>query len=378
MSLQLAILRFKTNLVTDLPGPDELLCQELWPQSQTNMPDIDTKHTIKAADYICMDTPITYNDRIPTHGPYGPVEAESGEYLYCPPQRWLQNLKNGALVFLYHPCIYPKEVERLKSLKNCCMETLSLIEVQRTGGRTRKSRMVIKQSLEEVELKDDVKPDEFNTKSAKLNHTDTLPQNNTKEMASFSMLTVTQSLSSAKDSKEPGDSAKDKTKTIEKQFLQHNVTERLKYHIDKKTHKKTIKEGKSHHIKTDTKEQMSGSECVELGQCGVPDSKSPHIRGPLRGERIPIPHTDEAVWAAGALGFLLVLPTLSVLHTRLYRHCRSSASLYWHDNQQDYENVGDIIRRRLRMVGRRKRRSSQSRRQISALLSNSSNGEISD
>lgn len=442
----------KTNLVTDLPGPDELLCQELWPQSQTNMPDIDTKHTIKAAGHICMETPIIYNDRIPTHGPYRPVEAESGEYLYCPPQRWLHNLKNGALVFLYHPCVSAEarrsltglarsclshyiltphpwlsqhrplavvswgrslemsrvtlgvcdwlfaissnisltnksqrakynlyltkpapmdkpentsqemsKVERLKFLKNCCMETLSLIEVQRTRGRTRKSRMVVKQSLEEVELKDDVKPE-----SAKLNLTDTLLQNHTKKMASFSVLTVTQSLSSAKDN----------SKTTEKQLPQNNVTERHESQTDRK---KPMTESKKHRIKTDTKAQRSGSECGELGQCGISDSpKSPHLGGPLRGERIPIQRTDEAVWAAGALGFLLVLLTLSVLHTRLYRHWRSSTSLYWRDDQQDYESVGDIIRRRLRMVGRRKRRTSQNRRRECPLLSNSSNEESSD
>ncbi|XP_077064480.1 tumor protein p53-inducible protein 13 isoform X1 [Siphateles boraxobius] len=453
----------KTNLVTDLPGPEELVCQELWPQSQTIIPDIDTKHIIKAADSICMDTPITYNDRIPTHGPYRPVEAGSGEYLYCPPQRWLNNLNNGALVFLYHPCVSAEahrslavlahsclphyiltphlwlsqhrplavvswgrslemsritigvcdwllsissnisqastsqrakynlyltkpapvhnpvntskamsKVERLKSLKHCCMEALSLTEVQRTRRKTRKIRNVLKQSPEKVELKYDVKPDKLNcTESAKLNCTDTLPQHYTKEMASFSMLTVTQSLSLAKDSEKP------KKIDAEKQILQNKVTERHKYQIDRKTHKKTIAEGKRHRIKTDTKAQRSRSGCGELGQCGVPDSVSPHIEGPLRGEKIPIPRTDEAVWAAGALGFLLVLLTLSVLHTRLYRHCRSSTSLYWHDKQQDYENVGDIIRRRLRMVGRRKRRSSLSRKQECALL-HSSNEENSD
>lgn len=51
------------------------------------------------------------------------------------------------------------------------------------------------------------------------------------------------------------------------------------------------------------------------------------------------PRTDEAVWAAAALGFLLVLLTLSVLHTRLYRHWRTMPSLYWHDPQQDYDSV---------------------------------------
>lgn len=51
------------------------------------------------------------------------------------------------------------------------------------------------------------------------------------------------------------------------------------------------------------------------------------------------PRSNEAVWAAAALGFLLVLLTLSVLHTRLYRHWRTMPSLYWHDPQQDYESV---------------------------------------
>uniref|UniRef100_A0A3Q2DGQ1 Tumor protein p53 inducible protein 13 n=1 Tax=Cyprinodon variegatus TaxID=28743 RepID=A0A3Q2DGQ1_CYPVA len=59
------------------------------------------------------------------------------------------------------------------------------------------------------------------------------------------------------------------------------------------------------------------------------------------------PRTDEAVWAAAALGFLLVLLTLSVLHTRLYRHWRTSPSLYWHNPHQDYdsEHEGEKERR---------------------------------
>lgn len=51
------------------------------------------------------------------------------------------------------------------------------------------------------------------------------------------------------------------------------------------------------------------------------------------------PRTDEAMWAAAALGFLLILLTLSVLHTRLYRHWRTVPSLYWHDPRQDYDSV---------------------------------------
>lgn len=119
----------QANLMTDLPEPEELMCQELRPQSQMvkmvpnahrsnmwwhknmtdrfsflqNIPDVDTKSSdtvnrsillpfhcdwtfveicvfvwfeysgqtrnfcvAQAADYICMDTPITYNDLIPT------------------------------------------------------------------------------------------------------------------------------------------------------------------------------------------------------------------------------------------------------------------------------------------------------------------------
>lgn len=51
------------------------------------------------------------------------------------------------------------------------------------------------------------------------------------------------------------------------------------------------------------------------------------------------PRSDEAVWAAAALGFLLILLTLSVLHTRLYRHWRAPPSLYWHDPELDYDSV---------------------------------------
>uniref|UniRef100_A0A3P9JLG6 Tumor protein p53-inducible protein 13 n=1 Tax=Oryzias latipes TaxID=8090 RepID=A0A3P9JLG6_ORYLA len=84
------------------------------------------------------------------------------------------------------------------------------------------------------------------------------------------------------------------------------------------------------------------------------------------------PRTDEAVWAAGALGFLLVLLTLSVLHTRLYRHWRTSASLYWYDPQRDYDTVADVIRRRLRNVKPRRKRG---RRQECVLLPSSSSSD---
>ncbi|XP_072249012.1 uncharacterized protein tp53i13 isoform X1 [Leuresthes tenuis] len=84
------------------------------------------------------------------------------------------------------------------------------------------------------------------------------------------------------------------------------------------------------------------------------------------------PRTDEAVWAAAALGFLLVLLTLSVLHTRLYRYWRTVPSLYWHDPRRDYDSVADVIHRRLRIAKRRRKRS---RRQECVLLPSSSSSD---
>lgn len=76
-----------------------------------------------------------------------------------------------------------------------------------------------------------------------------------------------------------------------------------------------------------------GKRC-EYNNSGAEARASVVNMGVLRTRR-----TDEAVWAAAALGFLLVLLTLSVLHTRLYRYWRTTPSLYWHDPQQDYDSV---------------------------------------
>lgn len=84
----------------------------------------------------------------------------------------------------------------------------------------------------------------------------------------------------------------------------------------------------------------------ETGQQGAPRccgcTEAPAERAVLV-QRQPVRRTDEAVWAAAALGFLLVLLALSVLHTRLYRHWRTMPSLYWHHPQNDYDSVAGEI-----------------------------------
>ncbi|MGH0182741.1 UNVERIFIED_CONTAM: hypothetical protein FKN15_010406 [Acipenser sinensis] len=59
-----------------------------------------------------------------------------------------------------------------------------------------------------------------------------------------------------------------------------------------------------------------------------------------RGMQDPTLRTEEAAWAAAALGFLLVVLTLSILHTRLYRRCQRGPSLYWASPSfQGYDTV---------------------------------------
>lgn len=84
-----------------------------------------------------------------------------------------------------------------------------------------------------------------------------------------------------------------------------------------------------------------GVEVVRGGAAEVPGGAAEEVQwasgNRLRPPRTP--RTDEAVWAAAALGFLLVLLALSVLHTRLYRHWRRAPSLYWHHPQDHYDSV---------------------------------------
>lgn len=74
----------------------------------------------------------------------------------------------------------------------------------------------------------------------------------------------------------------------------------------------------------------------------TPDGHGADLAGQaprVPGGKVRTPRTDEAVWAAGALGFLLVLLAVSVLHTRIYRQWRTTPSMYWHDPRRDYDRV---------------------------------------
>ncbi|XP_072548080.1 tumor protein p53-inducible protein 13 [Salminus brasiliensis] len=449
----------KAKLETDLPQSDELSCPEPWPDSTPRLTDLSTQYPLQPAEHICMNMTIKYNHTIPNSGAHRPVGALSGEYLYCPPQRWLNNLKDGATVLLYHPCAsedarrglaamahsclhhyiltaHPqlsqhrpfalvswgctlemshvtspgvcdwlhtasfnlkqtKESQRpkyslyltkaapvdrvlgttVKSLRACCVEALSAYE--KTAVKTRRSR-----EAHQSDKGDEERP--AHNSSNNSTHKQSLNVTEEKQAPSEGLHggLVTPPLHTAVETEKRTTTTDRKTTKEPSQghtkgdLAVENVMQSPDTGVS--SHKKTALEVRKHRIKTDTQEQGGGGGCGVPGQCGAPDTAAPKLGGSLRGHRMPTARTDEAVWAAAALGFLLVLLTLSVLHTRLYRNWRTPPSLYWPETQQDYESVADIIRRRLKMVGRRKRRSSQSRRQECPLLPDSSTDNESD
>lgn len=550
-------------------------------ESSQRLPSIDSVYDPEPARQICMDKPIYYNHTLPSSGAYRPVMAESGEYLYCPPQRWLNNLHHGATVLLYHPCAPHRErfllsalarsclpefimtphqhlsestpialvswgrtlelptitssgvcdwlvttqatrnafdgvtqnmkydllltwsaslhrpTGRKESLRECCEETmLSLLSgfkregsnQMEEGGQSRLIRAAAAgEKLETIENNSEG----FNTRnnsSALINHTsETFPQRTggTKNYNSTSgPLSDLQSPKKSSESQIQSNSQAVTARTTPslashisattlrtgssrfgnfhseggKSFPQsaavqpeqadlrkpqtsagtHPLTNSLNHEQNQTVRPKYEgtssirhrgKDSRKHSTKLNTSNEkvfdrdhtanptMRDNDVVDVKEREVehrqvhrtphahqqdqnmdvdsqpqqrPQSEShghtgsgdcdgcragepcdcTHAAGATRLQRTP--RTDEAVWAAAALGFLLILLTLSVLHTRLYRHWRTTPSLYWRDPQQDYDSVADVIRRRLRIAKRRRKRS---RRQECVLLPSSSSSD---
>ncbi|XP_041731334.2 uncharacterized protein tp53i13 isoform X1 [Coregonus clupeaformis] len=483
----------KLLLGRDLPPSLAWSCPVIsWPESTTQkIPSIDTKYPPQPIEHVCMDTPITYNHTIPNSGAHRTVGAESGEYLYCPPQRWLNNLQHGATVLLYHPCApvrqrdllsvlghcclsdyiitphpdlstyrplalvswgrtlelshvttlevcdwlqltaahdnrgdvgqsrqynlllthpadhkhaYPKQ----KSLRQCCEESLSLLldgrlEVADWGrGRVRKSRATLRKEGKEKKRRailDRTEPNRVQKHGTTLKPEAQSPSTlRATQRGTDRGLKVTQSRrrENYTNEKDP------RGKVREKDWVNQNEAEDKRQSgktgdVQEREVKSSRNEGEIQHLKSPTKwkKHLSQTQPKQLavtqaksqdrradcdgrvGHCECTETVAPlggAAAGP--GDRMPpTPRTDEALWAAAALGFLLVLLVLSVLHTRLYRHWRTTPSMYWHDPKQDYDRVADVIRRRLKMPGRRKRRASKSRRQECVLLPPSSSTE---
>ncbi|XP_041849873.1 tumor protein p53-inducible protein 13 isoform X1 [Melanotaenia boesemani] len=564
-----------------------------WPESTQKLPSIDTVYDPEPVRQICMDEPISYNYSIPNSGAFRPVKAESGEYLYCPPQRWLNNLHHGAVVLLHHPCAPLRErhllsglarsclpgyvstshpqlsrhmpvalaswgrtlemgtvassdicdwlqttrttrtdsydedqtmkynlllirsegLDRLerstvkkKSLRQCCEETIlsllrgtgeSALHMKRKhlthikkGSKNREKRAAIR----ETEDKNNKRHNTSNilnfstnqmNKTTSHNHSsslevDSVPekrafsdhpfprqalqskiQKQDQNLSSWTMINlvsnvskstlsadsvglraskfeknklvvqaealqpsdketdVRQSVTSAEtdvfadgvNSKQNSsarpetaaskdestnavkqkdvDSAKhSKMQSEEVVDVEEREVEHKQRHSTTHTHHKGENTGFDSSFKSQPESQpqenpqpaehshTNSQDCDsckagERCDCTKVSGAEAHATAVNRG--LPrTPRSDEAVWAAAALGFLLVLLTLSVLHTRLYRHWRTMPSLYWHDPRQDYDSVADVIRRRLRIAKRRRKRG---RRQECVLLPSSSSSD---
>ncbi|TKS81327.1 hypothetical protein D9C73_015432 [Collichthys lucidus] len=487
------------------------------------LPSIDTVYDPEPARQICMDKAISYNHDIPNSGAYRPVMAESGEYLYCPPQRWLNNLHHAATVLLYHPCAPLHERLLLSVLARSCLtdyiisphpqlskhtpialvawgRTLQLSTVSspdvcdwlenttstrnKSGGPSRKYDLLLTRSAEQ-HLQQHAHPEEHSAKTKEslrrcceqtispllngamesnmgkkdvkqlkeggkrrmiraalqsnrttLNRTedaqsynsslgptaDSHPGNRTlsdppgpREVSSQSMIqNMNQSLTprpttslGSNDSLGFGaglhvlaDGVKSEQKhTARTEALAHSSkdegTDSVKHHVKEDFSKEKhsadgtmkdnevvdVKERELEHKQTlsDThshdKSEKTSFDSVSKSQSESPNQPQQHPN-PQPATYLPNNHdydgceegkrceynnsgsearasvvnmgvlrtrrTDEAVWAAAALGFLLVLLTLSVLHTRLYRHWRTTPSLYWHDPQKDYDSVAEF------------------------------------
>ncbi|KAH8301890.1 hypothetical protein KR044_000373 [Drosophila immigrans] len=83
-----------------------------------------TKHFLPSA-YVppskCLNESIGYSHEPPTNGAFRPLPAVYGSYKYLPPQRYLRNLAEGAIVMLYHPCAYHGQVEQLQHIVRGCL-----------------------------------------------------------------------------------------------------------------------------------------------------------------------------------------------------------------------------------------------------------------
>lgn len=58
------------------------------------------------------------------HRPLGP---KYGEYVFVPPQRWLNSMAAGAIIMLYHPCANPAQVKITLTVPKLLIRSLSQI-----------------------------------------------------------------------------------------------------------------------------------------------------------------------------------------------------------------------------------------------------------
>ncbi|XP_037314228.2 tumor protein p53-inducible protein 13 [Pungitius pungitius] len=469
----------------------------IWPESSTRrLPSVDTAaHDPAPARQICMNESISYSHAIPSSGAYRPVGAESGEYLYCPPQRWLNNLHHGATVLLYHPCVPLHERLLLSVLARSCLprhvvsshphlqehmpiavvswgRTLELSAVAPSDicdwleaaapaagrrlvdeGRGRGYNLLLTRSAErhraeensadvteslrqcferitssplkggmETERRSSRKAPSFKQMKADGRRrflraaVEEIPRDTETNQTRRTPIGQNRTGPPQNDDSTPGAGSTGAPFQPKAQNANQSLTANGSPHVNPPAGLDALAGGvNGGQNKTARPEapavspeeggaasvrQRSGASRADLSAKAPPADRTgadeeavgvqeralektrPHpgsdsATEPQRRHQNPQQRplgTDEAAWAAAALGFLLVLLTLSVLHTRLYRHWRTAPSLYWRDPQLDYDSVADVIRRRLPVPTGHKRRK-RSRRPECVLLPSSSSSD---
>jgi len=109
----------KDKAVYQCKGPHNLPLKKAKSILDTSVPEYGPP------DHKCMNVTLNYKEMfgtdIPTSGAHRPNWATYGEYLYCPPQRWLHNMEHGAIVALYHPCAEANLIDEFRSIVSGCL-----------------------------------------------------------------------------------------------------------------------------------------------------------------------------------------------------------------------------------------------------------------
>ncbi|XP_068174050.1 tumor protein p53-inducible protein 13 isoform X2 [Antennarius striatus] len=366
----------KLFLDRDLPHVTHWECPTSpWPAQRR--PGVDTVYRPQPVQQVCMDRVLSYDQPLPNSGAYRPIRAQSGEYLYCPPQRWINNLHHAATVLLFHPCAPVRERRLLALLGHSCLSNYVLTPHPQLGPHQPIALVSWARTLELSTVAVSDTCDWLET---------TTPSNWSGGVApgeAYDFLLIRPVAPEAAANRKSVRrccqeviNMEARTRPIREGQPNRTLSRTLDASTAPPPGNETALQADAHN--TDRHRPL-GSDALRIPSAGgVPDPDAGDVRAgpPTRrsDEAVwagpPTRRSDEAVWAAAALGFLLVLLTLSVLHTRLYRHWRTAPSLYWRDPRLDYDSVADVIRRRLRIAKRRRRR-----RQECVLLPSSSSSD---
>ncbi|XP_015277530.1 PREDICTED: tumor protein p53-inducible protein 13 isoform X2 [Gekko japonicus] len=406
----------ESNFQQDLAPEEHYRCLgKLWP-----VPQQESK--------IVADTKIVYSLSIPHSGPHRPFGAAPGEYRYCPPQRWLHNLKQGGVAFLYHPCAHPSLRGQLTLLARACLPdyiltphggltqewplalvawgaTLQMAKVElahavawlkkhaaqesrRKPWAGRRYRHLMKRPAARAVGRAVCPADRMQVLQKLFCHLDAnrrrreLPPSDRQGTERPPHPHGASDLNSAganhgRDGAAILPSASPNLAAKRKGVL---AATGAKGSSQMPAVPQSLRPGLGGRPLLTTAQAAGGA--AQKRDCPCPDGDHPQAPGQQlkaakvreAGERVHTPRTEEAAWAASALTFLLVTLTLAVLYTRLHRNCRRGQSLYWTMSGEDgRETVATVIKRRiLSTQSRRKKRPRQHRALLQTTSSESS------